>query len=76
MKQDQIRVLNDEQFRRLTGVKRPTFMKMREIFKEADLKKKAKGGRKNSLILEDQLLLSLEYIRKYRTYFHIANSYG
>jgi hypothetical protein len=76
MKYDQISVLNDEQFRRLTGVKRPTFIRMLEILKEADLKKKAKGGRKNTLSLEDQLLLSLEYIREYRTYFHIANSYG
>ena len=63
-------------FRRLTGVKRTTFIKMVSILKEADLKKKARGGRKNTLSIEDQLLLSLEYIREYRTYFHIAKSYG
>ena len=26
--------------------------------------------------MEDRLLLTLEYLREYRTYFHIANSYG
>ena len=76
MKYDQIKILNDDQFRRLTGIKRTTFTCMHEILKEADIKKKAKGGRKNTLSVEDQLLLSLEYIREYRTYFHIANSYG
>jgi transposase len=76
MKYDQVKILNDEHFRRLTGVKRTTFIKMVSILKEADLKKKARGGRKNTLSIEDQLLLSLEYIREYRTYFHIAKSYG
>ena len=76
MKYDQIKHLSDEHFRRLTSVKHITFMRMQEILKEADLKKKAKGGRKNTLNLEDQLLLSLEYIREYRTYFHIATGYG
>ena len=76
MKYDQIKHLSSEQFRRLTGVKHTTFMRMHEILKEANIQKKAKGGRKNTLCPEDQLLLSLEYIREYRTYFHIANSYG
>ena len=26
--------------------------------------------------MEDRLLMTLEYLREYRTYFHIANSYG
>ncbi len=26
--------------------------------------------------MEDRLLLTLEYLREYRTYFHIASSYG
>lgn len=30
----------------------------------------------DALYLEDQLLVSLEYIREYRTYFHIGKSYG
>ena len=76
MKYDQIKELPCEQFRRLTGVKRKTFEKMIEILRDEDQRKKTKGGRKNKLSLENQLLMALEYIREYRTYFHIANSYA
>ena len=76
MKYEQIRNLLDVQFRRLTGVKRQTFEKMLKILEEADKNKKIKGGRKNKLSLENQLLMALEYIREYRTYFHISKSYG
>jgi len=76
MKYEGIKELEDEKFRRLTGVKRVTFDKMLEILSEAEKKKKAKGGRKPKLILEDRLLMALEYIREYRTYFHVSQSYG
>ena len=76
MKNDQIQGLTDDQFRRLTGIKRSTFHKMIEILTLADQKKKAKGGRKNKLSIENQLLMALEYLREYRTYFHIGKSYG
>lgn len=76
MKYDQIKEFSDEQFRRLTGVKRSTFKKMVEILIEADQKKKTRGGRKSKLSIENRLLMALEYIREYRTYFHIATSYG
>lgn len=76
MKFDKISGLDDEKFRRLTGVKRTTFEKMITILGEEDRVKKAKGGRKNKLSIEDLLLMSLEYIREYRTYFHISQSYG
>ncbi len=76
MKYNQIKDLPEDQFRRLTGVKRETFKKMLEILLEADQKKKACGGRKNKLSIEGQLLMTLEYIREYRTYFHIAKSYA
>jgi hypothetical protein len=76
MKYNQIEKFPDEQFRRLTGVKRSTFKKMIEILIEADKKKKSRGGRKSRLSIEDRLLMALEYIREYRTYFHIGTSYG
>jgi transposase len=76
MKYEQIKGLEAEKFRRLTGVKRKTFDKMVSILEEADIQKKAKGGRKNKLSLEDRLLMALEYIREYRTYFHVSQSYG
>ena len=76
IKYDQIKELSDEKFRRLTGVKRSTFYKMVEILTSADQRKKSRGGRKNKLIIENQLLMALEYLREYRTYFHIGQSYG
>nr|NGY94897.1 hypothetical protein [Neochlamydia sp. AcF84] len=30
----------------------------------------------DKLSLEDMLLMALEYMREYRTYFHISQSYG
>jgi len=76
MKYEQIKLLEDEKFRRLTGVKKATFEKMKEILGEAEIKKKAQGGRKSKLSIEDRLLMALEYIREYRTYFHVSQSYG
>jgi hypothetical protein len=38
--------------------------------------KKSLGGQPNKLTLEDMLLVTLEYLREYRTYFHISQSYG
>ncbi len=76
MKFDQIKELEDEKFRRLTGVKKGTFSKMVDILSQADGLKKSKGGRKNKLNLEEQLLMVLEYLREYRTYFHIGQNYG
>ncbi|KJW05171.1 DDE superendonuclease family protein [Orientia tsutsugamushi str. Sido] len=76
MKLDQIKELGDEKFRRLTGVRKGTFAKMVDILRKADGLKKSKGGRKNKLNLEEQLLMALEYLREYRTYFHIGQNYG
>ncbi|SPR09696.1 IS5 family transposase ISOt6 [Orientia tsutsugamushi] len=67
--------LKDEKFRRLIGVRKGTFSKMVDILRKADGLKKSKGGRKNKLNLEEQLLMVLEYLREYRTYFHIGQNY-
>ena len=53
MKYAVIKGLEDEKFRRLTGVKRTTFEKMVEILSDSDKKKRAKGGRKPKLLIED-----------------------
>ena len=70
MKYTKISHYEDEEFRRLTGVKRATFAKMLEILKETETKKKAAGGKPNHLVMEDRLLMALEYIREYRTYLY------
>lgn len=76
MKHDQIKDLTEENFRRLTGIKKETFNKMIVILEQAQKIKKAKGGRKNKLSIEDQLLLTLGYLREYRTLFHVGQSFG
>jgi hypothetical protein len=71
-----IQKLNDKLFRRKTGVKKKTFETMLEILLKAEEKKKLLGGKPNYLAMEDRLLMCLEYMREYRTYFHIAQDYG
>jgi hypothetical protein len=65
-----------EKFRRLTGVKKETFEKMVEIVEKAHREKKARGGRKNKLSVEKMVLITLEYMREYRTYFHVGETHG
>ena len=67
---------SDEAFRRLTGVKRKSFEKMVGILQQAESLKKRQGGKPARLGIEDRLLMTLEYLREYRTYFHVAASYG
>jgi hypothetical protein len=76
MKDIHIENLKPVEFRRLTGVKKETFANMLKIIQQAFKKKKAKGGRPNKLTTEQMLLMTLEYLREYRTYFHISKSYG
>ena len=76
MKYEQLKITSEENFRRVTGIKRKTFDAMIVILKEAHETKKARGGRPNKLSIEEMLLMALEYMREYRTYLHIATSYG
>lgn len=72
---EQIKALASEPFKRLAGVKSETFAVMVEALRGATAKKR-KSGRPSKLELEDQLLLTLMYLRENRTYFHIGHSYG
>jgi len=76
MKNSDIKTLKPEEFRRLTGVKAETFANMLAVVNKAIKMKKVKGGRPNKLTCEQMLLMTLEYLREYRTYFHISKSYG
>jgi Helix-turn-helix of DDE superfamily endonuclease len=75
-KYDRVKKLSEEEFKRLTGVKRKTFHDMTEILHQEELKQKKGGGKPNILSIEDRLLMALEYLREYRTYFHVSQSYG
>lgn len=78
MKYEQLvsQVLKDDCFYRLTGLNRSTFIEMVGVLKLAEKSQKALGGKRNILTIEDRLLITLEYWREYRTYFHIGKSVG
>lgn len=48
---------------------------MVEIVKKAEKERKKRSGRPLKLSYEDQVLMTLEYLREYRTYFSIAQIY-
>jgi hypothetical protein len=76
MKYEETVKLSNQDFWRLTGAKRTTFAKMVEILSVSEAEKRRTGGHKSKLPIEDKLLLSLEHLREYRTYFHIAQGFG
>lgn len=75
-KYKELEEFSEKQFRRLTGVQRGTFEKMVAVLLETQQRRYRKAGRKGTLSIEDKLLMALEYLREYRTYFHLGRSYG
>ncbi len=75
MKYSQIKKLSSTKFKRLTGVNRRTYQLMVRKVKGKKAEHK-KSGRPSELIIEDQVLLVLQYWREYRTYFHIGQDFG
>ena len=63
---------NEQQFVRLTGVKRGVFLMMIEVVSQSQ----RAFGRPRKLSVEDQVLLTLSYWREYRSQFHVASSFG
>src|SRR5580693_8462714 len=49
---------------------------MAAVLSDAKCKQKAAGGKPNTLSVENQHLMVLEYWREYRTYFHSGQAYG
>jgi hypothetical protein len=74
----EVQQIREEQFQRLTGVKRISFLKMVEVLQESKLanRKYVSRGRPCKLSMEDQVLMMLMYYREYRTFFHIALTYS
>lgn len=66
----------DATFRRLTGIRKRTFLEMVSVLQHAEAYRKARGGKPNHLAVSVRLLMTLEYWREYRTYLHIGHSYG
>ena len=68
--------LNDGKFNRLIGVKKETFREIVNQLREPLKVKQSRGGRKPTLRLEDMLLATFSYLREYRTFEALAETYG
>lgn len=68
----QVSQYGEQQFYRLTGVKREVF----DLMVEVVLAARSRRGRPTTLSVQDQLLLTLCYWREYRSQFHVASSFG
>jgi hypothetical protein len=75
-KYEELKKLSPQQLRRLTGLEQETFSEMIKILLVVQNSSYKKGGRKRWLSIEDKLLMALEYLREYHTYFHSAPKYG
>lgn len=75
MTYEQTKHLKSEDFKRLCGVRPETKAQMVAVMLEQATRKR-KPGRPNKLSIEDQLLLSLEYWREYRTVTNTLVSLG
>src|SRR3989344_3756102 len=76
MKYEKLQAVPAPLFRRITGVKKNTFHTMVAVIRAADAKRLKGIGRPSKLSVEDQVLMTLEYLREYRTYLHISVDYG
>lgn len=68
--------LSAANFKRYCGVERETFDKMCDIVRRKSVARRLVEGRPPKLDIEDQVLLTLEYWREYRTMFHIGTNWG
>lgn len=75
MTYEQVKNLSSADFKRLCGVTPATFQEMVKVVAAAKLLEK-KTGRPSKLSVENQVLMTLEYWREYRTYFHIGINWG
>lgn len=69
---DTLKYMNDEAFHATTGIERHTFDKMAQLLE----KEMAPNSKRGKLSSEDQILLSLAYLRDQRTDYEIAAVYG
>ena len=75
MTYEQMKNLPPGDFKRACGVHPQTFETMLQVLR-AHEQRKVKPGRPATLSLADQLCMTLQYWREYRTYFHIGLSWG
>jgi hypothetical protein len=76
MSYERIKDLRPAEFKRYCGVEPETFNRMVELVSQRLTRTRRKTGRPPKLSVEDQALLTLEYWREYRAFFHLATSWG
>jgi len=79
MKYKNMENYSDAKFRRIVGMRKKTFTRAVEIlnkkYAEEHSKNVRNSGRKPKLSMEDKLVMTMEYLREYRTLAHIGASY-
>ena len=74
---EKLKTLSAANFKRYCGgVERKTFERICEIVRSKSAAQRLVAGRPPQLEIADQVLLTLEYWRQYRTMFHIGTSWG
>lgn len=72
---EELQQLPPPAFKRACGVSRQTFSAMVVVL-QPQLERQGKRGGQNQLSVADQLLMTLQYWREYRTQFHIGLDFG
>jgi hypothetical protein len=75
MNYKEVKKLSSAEFKRFCGVHPETFEQMVKVVAAEKILQK-KPGRPSKLSIEDQILMTLAYWREYRTYFHLATTWG
>ncbi|MFW8628289.1 helix-turn-helix domain-containing protein [Deinococcus sp. ME38] len=72
---ERLRKLNRKRFKRHTGIYPETFAEMELVLDQRERSKK-KSGRPPALNASEQLLLTLEFWREYRTFAHLGHDWN
>lgn len=75
MRYHELEHLSNPEFKRLCGVSQNTFSEMVEVLRPV-LERRGHRGGQAKLSVEDQLLVTLDYWREYRSQFHIGVSWS
>ena len=75
MNYEQLQNLTPKNFKRYCGVHQETFKEMVKIVKAEKIFQK-KSGRPSKLCRENQILMTLSYLREYPTFFHLGIKWG
>lgn len=75
MNYEELQKLTPKDFKRYCGVHQETFSQMVKIVKAEKILQK-KSGRPSKLCVEDQILMTLSYLREYPTFFHLGIKWG